>query len=54
MELEMKILKAVGEIMAEIWSELIIDIHPVKTACIDPQERSIGTTESERWKRVHV
>ena len=47
-------IKAAGEILAEIWSESIIDGHSVKTTYIDPQECSINTTESERWKRVHV
>ena len=37
MELEIKNFKAVGEILAEIWSELIIDGHPIKAAYIDPQ-----------------
>lgn len=37
MELETKNFKAVGEILAEIWSELIIDGHPIKAAYIDPQ-----------------
>ena len=49
-----KEIKAAGEILAEIWSESIINNHPVKAAYIDPQERSIDTPESERWKRVHV
>ena len=53
-ELEVKNFIAAGEILAEIWSESIIDGHAVKAAYIDPQERSIDTTESERWKRVHV
>ena len=48
MELEIKNFKSVGEVVAEVWSESIIDSHPVKTASIDPQERSIDTTESER------
>ena len=54
MELEIKNFKAAGEILAEIWSESIIDGHPVNAAYINPQECSIDTTESERWKRVHV
>ena len=54
MELEIKRFKAAGEIVAEIWSESIIDGHPVKAAYIDSQEPSIDTTESERRKRVHV
>ena len=32
MELEIENLKAAGEILAEIWSELIIDGHPIKAA----------------------
>ena len=46
-ELEMKFFKAAGEILAEIWSEVIIDDHLVKVTYIDPQERSIGTTKSD-------
>ena len=51
MELEMKKkeeIKATREILAEIWSESIIEDHPVKAAYIDPQERSIDTPKSER------
>ena len=48
MQLEIKNSKAAGEILAKIWSESIIDGHPVKAAYIDPQDRSIDKTESER------
>ena len=54
MELEKKNFKAAGEILAEIWSESIINGHPIKARYVDPQERSIDTTEIEVWKNVHV
>ena len=54
LEMKKKKIKAAGEILAEIWFQSIINDHPVKAAYIDPQEHSIDTPESERWKRVHV
>ena len=53
MELEKKNFKAAGEIPAEIWLESISGGYPVKATYIDPQERSIDTAESKRWKRIH-
>ena len=44
MEAEIKNFEDAREILAEIWSESII--NPVKAAYIDLQERSIDTTES--------
>ena len=54
MELEKKNFKAAGEILAESWSESIINGHPIKARYGDPQERSIDTTETEAWKNVYV
>ena len=54
MELEKENFKAAGEILAEIWSESIINGHPIKARYVDPQERSIDTTETEAWKNAHV
>ena len=54
MELEKKNFKAAGEIVAESWSGSIINGHPIKARYVDPQERSIDTTETEAWKNVHV
>ena len=54
MELEKKNLKAAGEVLAEIWSESIIYDHPIKARYVDPQKRSIDTTETEAWKNVPV
>ena len=53
-ELKIKYFKAAGEILAETWLDSIIDAYPVQAAYIDPQECSTDTTNSERWKRVHV
>ena len=53
MELEKKNFKAAGEILAEIWSESIINGHPIKARYVDPQER-VDTTETEAWKNVYV
>ena len=41
MELEIKRFKTAAEILAEIWSESIIDGHPFKGGYIDPQERRL-------------
>ena len=54
MEIEQKNLKAAGEILAESWSESIINGHPIKARYVDRQERSIDSTETEAWKNGHV
>ena len=41
MEHKIKNFKVAGEILAGIWSELIIDGHPIKMAYIDTEECSI-------------
>ena len=40
MELEIKDFKAAGKILAEIWSESIINSYPIEVAYVDPHERN--------------
>ena len=50
--LEIKIFEAAGKILAEIWSELFIDNHPVVASYTSPPEKEydkIVFHKSEEW-----
>ena len=55
--LEKKNFAAAGNILAEVWSETVIDSHPVVASYIIPpvNERAVLTFgQSEAWKAKHV
>ena len=41
-ELEVRNFKAAGNVLADIWSESVIDEHPVVARYIDPQDRNLN------------
>ena len=50
--LEIKILEAAGKILAEIWSELFIDNHPIVASYTSPREKEhveVVFYKSEDW-----
>ena len=56
-DLEKENFKAAGEILAKIWSESVIDDHPVVARYVDipdtPRD-AVECDKSEEWKSVHV
>ena len=46
-ELEVRNFKAAGDVLAGIWSESVIDDHPVVARYIDPQDRNIKGCTTE-------
>ena len=55
--LEIKNFEAAGKILAEIWSESIIDNHAVVTNCTSPPEKEHDEVVfhiSEEWKAQYV
>jgi len=57
-ELELKNFQKAGETLAEIWSDLIIDKHPVTAKFVRPDESEVHGYEmcqkDMTWRRVHV
>ena len=53
-ELELKNSIRAGEILAELWSEIIIDGHPVVAEFVDEDPCDINVVKSEEWKANHV
>ena len=56
-ELEIKNFQATGKVLAEIWSELIIDNHPVVASCTSQPEKEHSKVlfhKTEEWKAKHV
>ena len=56
-ELEIKNFEAAGKILAEIWSESIIDNHPVVASYTSPPEKEHSKVlfhKTEDWKAKHV
>lgn len=55
-ELEKKNFAAAGKLLAEIWSETVIDGHETIATYVAPEESEIcpGEKVSEKWKSSHV
>ncbi|XP_037033492.1 uncharacterized protein LOC119072388 isoform X2 [Bradysia coprophila] len=55
-ELEKKNFEAAGKLLAEIWSETVIDKHPTIASYVPPEESEIcpGEKVTELWKSAHV
>ena len=56
-ELEVKNFEATGKILAEIWSESIIDNHPVVasyTSLPEKEHSKVLFHKTEEWKAKHV
>ena len=53
-KLERQNFQYAGEILAELWSKLVSDDHPVITEFIRDEVSDITITKSEEWKANHV
>ena len=53
-ELELRSFEYAAEILAELWSKLVIDGHPVAAELINEESLEITVTKSEEWKAKHV
>ena len=53
-ELELQNFDYAGEILAELWSKLVIDDHPVIAEFVRDEASEITITKSEEWKANHV
>ena len=53
-ELELQSFEYVGGILAELWSKLVIDDHPVTDEFVRDTTSKITITKSEEWKANHV
>ena len=53
-ELELRNFEYAAEILAELWSKLVIDGHPVVAEFINEEPLEITITKSEEWKAKHV
>ena len=53
-ELERKNFEHASKILAELWSKLVINDHPVVTGFVGEEPSDITITKSEEWKGNHV
>ena len=53
-ELERKNFEHASEILAELWSKLVINDHPVVAGFVGEEPSDITITKSEEWKANHV
>ena len=53
-ELEIRNFKHAGEILAILWSKLVINDHPVVANFVGEQPSDITITKLEEWKANHV
>ena len=53
-DLELQNFEYAGEILAELWSKLVIDNHPVIAEFVRDEASEITITKSEQWKANHV
>ena len=53
-ELELKNFEHAGKVLAEIWSALVVDGHPVVAEYIKDEKTKLPTQKSEKWKAKHV
>ena len=53
-ELELQNFEYASEILAELWSKLVIDDHPVIAEFVKDEASEITITKSEEWKANHV
>ena len=53
-ELERKNFEHSGEILAELWSKLVINDNPVVSEFVGEEPSDITVTKSEEWKANHV
>ena len=52
-ELELQNFKKAAEVVADVWTDPVIDIHPVAVTSFD-QDNADATYPSEVWIRDHV
>ena len=53
-DLELKNFAAAGEVLAEIWSNMVIDGHPVQAEYIQPKEITSKELPDMHWYSNHV
>ena len=53
-ELERKNVEHASEILAKLWSKLVINDHPVVAGFVGEEPSDITITKSEEWKANHV
>ena len=53
-ELELQNFEYAGKILAEFWSKLVIDDHPVIAEFVRNEASEITITKSEEWKANHL
>ena len=53
-ELERKNFEHASEILAKLWSKLVINDHPVVAGFVEEEPSDITITKSEEWKANHV
>ena len=51
MDLEVRNFKAEGNVLADIWSESVIDEHPVVAPYINPEDRDLNARATEDWEK---
>lgn len=55
LDLEKKNFEHAGNVLAEIWSETVIDKYPTIAVYVDPDETDDGKLEcSAEWKTRHI
>ena len=47
-------LELAGEILAELWSKLVINDHPAGAEFLGEEPSDIIITKSEKWKANHI
>ena len=53
-ELELQNFEYAGEILAELWSKMVIDGHPVVAELIKDPPSEVSIIKSEEWRANHV
>ena len=53
-ELELQNFKYAGEILAELWSKMVINGHPVAAEFIKHPPTEVSIIKSEEWRANHV
>ena len=53
-DLEMKNFEHAGKVLAQIWSNTIIDTHPVVAEYIDHSDNHTLIEKSQHWRQQHV
>ena len=52
--LELKNFEHAGKVLAEVWSNMSIDGHPIVPEFISDEANEPVVSKSEKWKAIHV